>query len=89
MYAASSDALIVTVIRSLFPLLLHKLSSLNRGAVLLSAELLGKLATSPENLSMLENAPNDMYRYAYHCLPVCLPVCLSLLAPHALSAVDA
>ena len=60
-HPAHSLLIMTDIVRALFSLLLNRLSSLKRETVLLSAELLGKLALSSENTIALETGPEELY----------------------------
>ena len=61
-YGEETTVLVVELIRGLFPLLLHRMHSMNRGTVLFSLELLSRLALSPENEKIFRAAPDSMYK---------------------------
>ena len=61
-YGEEATVMIVELIRGLFPLLLYRMHSMNRGTVLFSLELLSRLALNAENDKIFRAAPDRMYK---------------------------
>ena len=61
LYGSTSNALMLDIVQSLFPLLTHKLSSLHRPTVLAALDLIAKLAANTENTAFFEKSPDKLF----------------------------